>query len=340
MDITVKENTAFYNIRQEPFKIYGVFFDEGCFRRLPKTVAESVSGSVAHLACNTAGGRVRFRTDSPYVSVSAKMWAVGKMAHFPLTGSAGFDIYSDNGEGEVFEGTFIPPWDIEGGYEARVDLGERRSRDITVNFPLYSGVNEVSIGIDKDCGISAAADRYRFDKPIVFYGSSITQGGVASRPGNAYTAITSRRLCCDHINLGFSGSARGESEIAEYIAGLDMKAFVYDYDHNAPNADHLAATHKPMFDRIREKNPDLPIVMMSTTTMDKIIKERDRRREIILDTYNSALAAGDKNVYFIDGSEIFKTDDGSTVEGCHPTDGGFLHMADALTPILKKILGI
>ena len=177
----------------------------------------------------------------------------------------------------------------------------------------------------------------RFDKPIVFYGSSITQGGVASRPGNAYTAIASRRLCCDHINLGFSGSAKGESEIAEYIAGLDMKAFVYDYDHNAPNSEHLRLTHEKLYRRIRESHSDIPYIMISKPTG----YEHDRvRRAIIMDTYRNAVNDGDENVYFLDGATLFVGDEreACTVDGCHPNDLGFYRFAKALEPILKACL--
>ncbi len=104
---------------------------------------------------------------------------------------------------------------------------------------------------------------YRMEKPVLFYGSSITQGGCASRPGNCCSAMVSRLLDCMIWNLGFSGNAKGEAELAEYIANVPLGAMVYDYDHNAPSADHLERTHLPFLRTILEKQPELPVVIVS-----------------------------------------------------------------------------
>jgi hypothetical protein len=135
-------------------------------------------------------------------------------------------------------------------------------REITINFPLYSEVNELYIGLMRDSLVLESAP-YRIEKPIVYYGSSITQGGCASRPGNAYEALVTQALGINHINLGFSGNAKGEKEISEYICSLDMSAFVYDYDHNAPDIEHLKNTHERMFKEIRASHKDVPIIIMT-----------------------------------------------------------------------------
>ena len=143
----------------------------------------------------------------------------------------------------------------------------------------------------------------------------------------------------DHINLGFSGNAKGEDDIADYISTLDMEIFVYDYDHNAPSAEHLLKTHEKMFLRIREKNPDLPIILMSTTTLERYCDSRKRRREIIYQTYKNARARGDNNVYFWDGGKEFEPhQDYGTVEGCHPNDYGFFAIASSLENTVNEIL--
>ena len=134
--------------------------------------------------------------------------------------------------------TFVPKVKIADGYESVIDLGETKMRQITINFPLYSAVSSLEIGLQETAVVESPTP-YRVETPVVFYGSSITQGGCASRPGNCYTAVLSRRLDFDHVNLGFSGSGKAEQEMADYIAGLDMSVFVYDYDHNAPNLAHL-----------------------------------------------------------------------------------------------------
>lgn len=324
-----KEDIKFYKIDEAPFKIYGVFRENGKFRRMPENVAKSVSEGVYALHSNTAGGRVRFVTDSPYIAIYAKMDGLGKMPHFTLTGSVGFDLYIDN----YYAKTFVPPLDIEDGYESIFELEKKELREITINFPLYSNINELFIGLQDSAHISEAK-AYKNAKPMVYYGSSITQGGYASRPGMSYQAIVSRALDYDYINLGFSGNAKAEDEIIEYIKNLDMSIFVYDYDHNAPSVEHLEKTHEKMFKAIREKNPLLPVIMMSRpkhflTDGEKI------RRNIIETTYRNAVLSGDKNVYFIDGEALTELcKDSGTVDNCHPTDFGFASMAKALTEVI------
>jgi lysophospholipase L1-like esterase len=179
---------------------------------------------------------------------------------------------------------------------------------------------------------------YRITPPIVFYGSSITQGGCASRPGTTYDSMVCRRLDADYVNLGFSGNARGEEAITSYIKNLPMSVFVYDYDHNAPTVEHLAATHEKMFRAIREANPELPILILQRPVYRQN-EEEARRLAILTATYENARASGDKNVYLITGEELMAlAEDDGTVDGCHPNDLGFASMAKAVGEILEKVL--
>ena len=328
-------DVKFYDIQEEPFRVYGVFYENGRYRRMPEDVAKSVSNSVCRLHVHTAGGRVKFVTDSSYVAIKAVMPTIGKMPHFPLTGSAGFDLYV--GKHEEYFKTFTPPFTISDGFESVIHFDSRAKREITINFPLYSAVSALYIGLEADAVLKKAPG-YREDKPIVFYGSSITQGGCASRPGNAYTSIVARNLQMDHINLGFSGSAKAEDTMAEYIASLDMALFVYDYDHNAPTVEHLRNTHQKMFRIVRQAQPEKPIVIMARPQY-KLMPEEKERLAIIQNTYNTALAQGDRNVYLLDGPALMKyaKNDG-TVDNCHPNDLGFYSMAKVLTKTLKSIL--
>jgi len=330
-----KEGLKFYNALSEPFKIYGVFMEDGMFRRMPEKVAESVSKGVWMLHSHTAGGRVRFRTNSPYVAINVKMGSIGKMAHFAVAGSAGFDVYRNDGEGEDYVRTLMPTFSMEDGYESLISFEDEVMRDVTINFPLYSEVKELYIGLDENARIEAPTP-YIDKKPVVYYGSSITQGGCASRPGNCYQGYICRTFNCDYINLGFSGSAKAEDEMIEYIKGLDMSIFVYDYDHNAPDVEHLKNTHEKMFKAIREAHPDLPIIMMSAPIW-KTTNFMKGRKEIIEQTYRNALAAGDKNVYFIDGKALMSLcENNGTVDNCHPTDLGFYSMGRVLSFMIEK----
>lgn len=331
----VNKDIRFYDANCAPFEICGVFYEGGKFRRIPEAVAKTVNEGVYTLHTNTAGGRVRFKTNSSLIAIRADMPIIGRFPHFTLSGAAGFDIYMRDTQYKYME-TFVPLYDMTDGFEGGREFEESGMREITINFPLYSDVSKLCIGICADAEL-AAPDPYNGDKPIVFYGSSITQGGCASRPGNAYESIISRRYHMDYVNLGFSGNAKGEDTIAEYISKLKMSVFVYDYDHNAPTVEHLEKTHEKMFRTVRDANPDLPIVMMSRPVFYPTEEEK-KRLEIVKRTYENAKLRGDKNVYFIDGKTLMALagNDG-TVDNCHPNDLGFASMAAALGKVLDRI---
>ncbi len=327
-----REDIEFYKVDEAPFRIYGIFKENSKYRRLPESVAKTVNEGVYNLHTHTAGGRLKFVTDSPYIAIHTIMSNICKMCHFAFTGSIAFDLYVDNNYAQ----TFIPPLEITDGYESIIDLGERKLREITINFPLYSGVNDLYVGLQEGSVIKEASI-YKNEKPIVYYGSSITQGGCASRPGMSYQAMISREFNYDYINLGFSGSAKAEPAIAEYIKNLDMSVFVYDYDYNSPSTEHLRESHEKLFKTVRDKNPDLPVIIMSRPK-HLLTEEEKERRNIIEETYQNAVAAGDKNVYFLDGAALTELcKDNGTVDNCHPTDFGFASIAKALAKVFKDI---
>ncbi|MBQ3084570.1 MAG: hypothetical protein IJC46_03860 [Clostridia bacterium] len=331
-----KEDVVFYDAEQAPFKIYGIKREGEQFRRMPEAVARATSAGVLYQHGNTAGGRVRFMTDSPYIAIVAEYGPkVGKMAHFPFTGSIGFDLYT----GKRYLKTFVPPFDIKDRLESVIDLYDPSLREYTINFPLYSDVKKLYIGLKEGSIIQEVPD-YADPLPIVYYGSSITQGGCASRPGGSYQSIIGRELDMDHINLGFSGNAKAEDVMADYVASLDMRVFVYDYDHNAPNPAHLAATHEKMFKKVRAAHLDLPILML-TRPKYYLTDEEKERLAIVRQTYENALAAGDKNVYFIPGTELLMDFlmECALVDNCHPNQAGFASMAYVIGNKLKEILG-
>ena len=326
-----KEGIKFYNCLAEPFKVYGVYYEDGKFRRMPEKIAKTVSEGVLILHANTAGGRIRFKTNSPYVAISVKLVETHKKDHFAMTGYAGFDLY----DGNEYVRTFRPPADLIDYYESVLDFPNEGMHDVTINMPLYSDVMEVYIGVDENAVIEKAPE-YVNDKPVVYYGSSVTQGGCASRPGRSYQAVISRRFNCDYVNLGFSGSGRAEDAIIDYIKNLEMSMFVSDYDYNAPTIEHLEKTHEKLYKAVRETHPDIPIIMM---TAPKFICNEDYANRVILikRNYDNAVAAGDKNVYFITGRELMKLcGNEGTVDGIHPTDFGFASMAIALGNLMEE----
>lgn len=338
--LSVKEkDVVFYDVRQMPFQIYGLCNPQINFHRMPDEVAERVSDAVALHNKSAAGGRIRFCTDSSYVAI--------RMKHAPYNygapgisrqGQIGVDMYVEKDGKDVYLGSFMPPVDMEEGYEGILHMHEQGMHQITLCMPYVKEIYDMQVGIKKGSVLEEHTP-YKKEVPIVFYGSSITQGISASRPGNTYENFISRELDCNYVNLGFSGSAMGESEIAEYISGLSMSAFVMDYDHNAPDVMHLEKTHEPFFQIVREKNPNLPIILV--TKPDAGLDEENlARRAVIQRTFLNARENGDEHVYFLNGYQLFPEHfhEDCTVDGCHPNDLGMFFMAEGIVKVLKELV--
>lgn len=341
LELQNTENTCFYTVPNNNINLYGVIpptKEEPYFKRLPKNKASKVSQNVETLVKHTSGGRIRFKTNSDFLSIKAILHETCKVPHMASTNSLGFDIYTKK-EGDSYRYASIVFADLEKTEkcEGTVFLGECETREITVNFPCYGGVKNIEIGLNKNAFIKPA-DNYLNKEPVLVYGSSITQGACASRPGNTYIASLSKLLNLDFYNLGFSGSCLAEPEMLNIINSFKMSAFVFDYDHNAPTAEYLNNTHEKFFKGFREVNPTVPVIFLTAPYAHKT-EEDTERRNIIYKTYKNALNNNDKNVYFIDGLEIFNDEfkDNVSVDEIHPNDLGFYFMAKALKPIFKKI---
>ncbi len=339
------EGLIFRDIRETEADIFGLYQPRTnpIYCRLPQELADTVSPGVSRLNHCTAGGRLRFCTDSQKIVIRVRQTGEKKASsHQTFVNTSGFDLYLWENGTQRFWCSLIPPVDRTNGYEAQTKLPDRRMREFVMNFPAYDGVLELQLGIEEGCVLTGGTP-YKTQKPVAFYGSSITQGACASRPGNSYQNMLSRRLDFNYVNFGYSGNGKGESAVAEYMASLDASAYVVDYDHNAPDVEHLAATHEPFVRILREKHPDTPILLMSKTDIPRTPRAEEitqLRREVIRSTYEKLLAEGDRNIYFLDGQTVFAIHGGDscTVDGTHPTDLGFMCMADAVEPFLRKML--
>ncbi|MBE6612855.1 MAG: hypothetical protein E7632_10225 [Ruminococcaceae bacterium] len=330
--ITKRENIRFYDVREiDAFRIYGLQdnADKSKFVRMPTDVAERVSVNVKNLHVETTGGRIRFSTTSRFVALRAVNVNPTYRMNAPIIASNGFDLYVNLAGRDTFAGVFRPPFSgYNEGFHAIVDL-EPGMKDITINFPINSPVGAVYIGLDETAELVRRAD-YRHEKPVLYYGSSITHGVGASRPGMIYPAIISRRLDCNFINLGMNGSAKAEDTMCAYLASLDPSVFVMDYDYNAPNAAYLKETHEKLYLTFRAAHPDTPVVMVGKPNSWPNTDCADRR-DVIFETYDAARKRGEK-VIFVDGQSLFQghLHEECTVDGCHPNDVGFARMADAI----------
>lgn len=326
-----------YNFNECDCKIYGIpnFEKTHKFRRLTDDIVK-IYPHLKDPDNRPVGARLRFRTDSPVFSIRMELENVYT--------DRGMSFYQAN-VANVFEGIFpdskylgivSAPNSYDDNYIYAEFKKSEGTQDITVFLPRNPTVKNIKIGVEDGFTIFAPTP-YKYEKPVLFYGSSITENGHTSS-SNAYTALLSRWLDTDYLNFGFSGAARGEKEIAEYLCSFDCSVFVLDYDHNAPDTEHLRKTHEPFFKIIRSAKPDLPVIMMTRPADDT--PETDERFEIVNATYKNAVLSGDKNVYLIDGRTFL---DGVDREVCttdltHPNDLGHYCMAKKICPVLEKLI--
>lgn len=328
------------NCLERPLEINGLLHrpERGKFWKLPEALACAVSEDVTRLGRRSTGGRIRFRTDSRRLWARVALQTLSMDQNFPLLGSAGCDVLTGLGDCARYRGIVSPTRLGSLVNEAEMALSGRLE-DVTIYLPRNELVEDVDIGLDAGAQLMPPTP---FDdpRPILFYGSSITEGCSVSHPGNMYVSVVSRWLNADFVNFGFSGAARGEPRMAEAIAGMALRALVLDYDHNAPSQAHLAATHEPFFRRVRAAQPRLPIVIMTRPDFDSDPEESAARREIIRRTYLRALDAGDRNVWFVDGETLFGARGrfACTIDRCHPNDLGQMRMAETLCPVLARAL--
>ncbi|MBE6646564.1 MAG: hypothetical protein E7611_02840 [Ruminococcaceae bacterium] len=331
-----------YNFRNAPLRVFGspLFYKTGKLERMPEEVASVIHAP--ELAKRNPGARVCFRTNAPSFNVKMVLGSNRVDIGMAIFGAQSAAVIIGDRQNPYYAGLVGPSSYEELVIERQIYKKGANGdmEDVTIFLPRNEPVLDVEISVD-DAYVVEEPTPYRDIKPIVYYGSSITEGGCCTIPINAYNAIISNRLNIDYYNLGFSSSARGEDEVCDYIKdNFDMSIFVYDYDHNAPTNQHLEDTHERFFLRFREKHPDVPVIMMSRPWAT--YAPDDARRATIRKTYERAVERGDKNVYFIDGETFFKPEEAylCLVDTVHPNDFGFHCMADRIQPVIEKILGL
>lgn len=330
-----------YSATQSPIRVFGMplLYETGEWRKLPESVIEQVP-RLQGFRYTTTGVRIGFRTNAPEFTVRCSMSSMQPHPDHSSLSLTGINVYAGKRSQGKYLGYLCMPKPCEEcmTFEKTFQKGAN-CEDITLYLASRGYIKELEILVDDTASVEEPTP-YRYEKPIVFYGSSITAGGAASRAANNYVSILSQWLDADVLNLGFAGNARGDLPIAEYIKTMEMSAFVYDYDHNATSPEELRQTHRPFFEIIRRHNPTLPIIMITKPYGDTDPVDTEERRKVVYETYRSALDSGDENVYFIDGQTLFgDTDrDACTVDLIHPNDLGFMRMAEGIFPVLKNVL--
>lgn len=327
-----------YSLFDKPLKVFGVpFFEQNKkLTRLTDEVIEKLP-HLDHLGRRCSGGIVAFKTDSDTFTIKVLLKTLTVDVGMSLFSCQSAQVMVGERAKARYYGVVYPSDYSELTYE-RTFHKSPVLEQISIYFPRNEQLENIEVFINDDAIITEPTP-YKYEKPVLFYGSSITEGGCACNTTNMYPAILSRWLDFETYNFGFSGNAKGELEMADYINTIDMGVFVFDYDHNAPDIEHLRKTHKPFFERIRQKHPDIPIVMM-TRPAEFYYDEFKERREIVKATYEWAISNGDENVYFIDGETFYGLKDRNlcSIDDCHPNDLGFFRMATVIEPILKQAL--
>lgn len=311
---------------------------ENLYDRLPSSYKGKVRDAVWSLSKSSAGISVRFLSNSTTIRVKWELLNDAKMNHMAETGIKGIDLYFRNNGKWQYLNTARPAGKVND--YLLISNMDPVMREYRLYLPLYDGVTELEIGIDS---LSSILKPERTNnKPIVFYGTSITQGGCASRPGMVHTSIISRKLDVECINFGFSGNGRMEKPLAELISGIDALFYVLDGTNNmTPEQIHENAI--PLVEIIREKHPGTQIVFVEgllndKSYLDQKTRDAENAKNIALKReYDEMKNREFRNIYYIEQSGGKGTDSESTVDGVHLTDLGFSRYADFLLKEFRRI---
>ena len=311
------------------------------YDRLPAEAEGVVPDPVWSLSHHSAGLRVRFVTNS---SAIAARWSLrsGNLAmnHMAASGVSGLDLYVKHEGSWGWVGSGQPG--KQEGNETTLLSGA--PEEYMLYLPLYNGIESLDIGIQPGAALGKAPEYPKEKaKPILFWGTSILQGGCATRPGMAYPSIIGRRMQRPIINLGFSGNGKMDPPLATLIAKLDVAAYVIDC---APNMDPGLITERtePLVKILRDAHPGTPIVLVENVPYQQgwfRPASRDayvNKNAALKAAYDKLVADGVKGLHYIPCDQLFGTDHEATVDGTHATDLGFLRMADVIEPVLRQIL--
>lgn len=324
-----------------PLKVFGVpFFDEKkTFQRLPLELCSKLS-MPDFLGLRCPGARIGFRSNASEFAVKVTLKTLSVDVGMSLYSCQAIHVMVGERSNSYLAGHMFPS-----DYQTKSFEMTFHKRPVMEDVTLWLLRNEVIESIEVFFPENAAVEPptpYQYGKAL-FYGSSITEGGSASSVQINYPALLSRWLDLDFYNFGFSASAKGELEMADYINTIDMNLFVLDYDHNSPSPEHLCHTHEQFFLRIRDKHPNLPILILSRPNFNFYdVDDSEERRSIIENTYRNAIARGDKHVYYIDGESLFGAEDRQlcTIDRTHPNDLGFYRIAKRILPVMKTMLKV
>lgn len=314
--------------------------------RLPERMKPVVREPVWWLATNPSGGRLSFRSDATTLAIRVNYPESATLSNMSIIGQMGVDLYLDG----VYSRSAAPHV-VSAPQKGEVEntLYENlpaRWREICLYLPIYAPCEVLALGVNDGAEFDLPTP-FTVKKPVAFYGSSITQGGCASRPGMSYQAILGRMLDIDFVNLGFSGNGMGEPELAQAMAEIDASCYVIDFAQNIGSEDGVRAVYAPFLEIIRKRRPSTPMVCNTpiyaspTLWYPETEKRLEGMRQVIRDAVAERKAEGDKRITLTEGCQMLGPSRADAfVDGVHPSDLGFQAMAEGFRPVVAKAIGI
>lgn len=311
------------------------------YTRLPASVEGKTREAVWSLSKNCSGLAIRFHTDSRTIAAKWEVTEDGVMNHFAPSGIKGLDLYClMNGEW-VFVNSARPTGKTS--VAVIIDHMASGDREYMLYLPLYDGIKNLEIGVEKSAVVGLPMiNSPKKEKPVVFYGTSITQGGCASRAGMSYPNILSRMLDKQTINLGFSGNGQLDLEIAEVIANIDASCIVIDCLPNV-STEQMNDKYVSFLNIIRKKQPKVPILMVENIAypfmhFDETVFSSIRDKNELLKKIYSAVKKEDRHIHYLKANKLIGNDLEATVDGVHLTDLGFLRLSQGMYPVIRNLI--
>jgi len=310
------------------------------FDRLPAKAEKTVTPAVWGLSRDSAGMMVRFKTNANTIYCRYDLLKANlAMPAMPATGVSGLDLYARDAEGK-WRWVACPKPDKQQVETVMISGLAPGEHEFAAYLPLYNGIEKLEIGVPADAKFEGLAPR---EKPIVFYGTSITHGANASRPGMVHTAILGRHLDRPVINIGFSGNGKMDAAVGDLINELDPAVIVIDCLPNMGPAD-VTAKCVPLVKQLRSKHATTPIILVedrrntNSWIMPAKAKFHDDNHAALKAAYEQLKKEKVANLHYIGGDALYGTDAEGSNDASHGTDLGFLRQAEIFEPVLRKAL--
>ena len=336
-----ENNIIYFDLFDYPDLVFGNPFqtDKVNFCKYDENVQKEMEeeGGFVHktmqqFKCCTCGNRIRFKTTSRRLILKVEFSEPYYHKNMLLYNSSGFDVYIIDDDGKYHNYSLIATKEGIRTFAKYIAIPPNSS--VCIFLPNYCSIKRMLIGLDNGSKIYKLKYPKANELPILFYGNSITQGASASKSGNSFPNIVSRKLDNDIINLSMVTCCRGTPKTAEMIGNIKCKAIVIDYSRYAPNIEFLRNTHEKFYRKIREKHPDIKIIIMTAASFNEW-KEYVAYDEVIIQTYENAIARGE-NTLLLNQSELFDYEDYDlvSIDIGHYTDYGMYKIADKLCELL------